>query len=204
MDEIQAAQRRPGMYVGDTADGTGLHNMLYAALDHSLAEVRGGNASQVALDLYPDGSCAVANDGLGLPIAAPDGDGRPFPEMLLTQRYFGITHAVRTNRVETFNNIGLVPVNALSSWLELRTVSDGIEYLIRFEAGKLARPLAALPSSEKRLFAQGTAISFQPNPSIFIPSVFDTATIERTLGMVATTTGVSVTLTDHRKSGEAG
>jgi DNA gyrase subunit B len=151
MEDVQAVQRRPGMYVGDTHDGTGLHNMVFAALDNAVAEVICGSASRVTVDLYPDGSCAVADDGRGMPVAAPDGDARPFPELLLTDTYFGMRHAVRTNRPETIRNTGLVPVNALSSWLDLRTVRYDIEYLIRFESGRLARPLAAVAPTQRRL-----------------------------------------------------
>ena len=189
------------MYVGDTRDGTGLHNMVYAALDNAVAEVLCGSASRVAVDLYPDGSCAVADDGRGMPITPPEGDARPFPEVLLTRNHFGILYAVRTNRAETIQNAGLVPVNALSSWLDLRTARDGIEYLVRFEFGKLARPLAAVAPFEARLPIQGTTISFLPNASIFTPSAFDVETIGRALAMIAATTGVVVTLTDHREWG---
>jgi topoisomerase-4 subunit B len=201
MEDVQAAQLRPGMYVGDTRDGSGLHNMVCAALDNAVAEVLCGGASWVTLDLYLDGSCAVTDDGPGMPIADPEAGTRSFPELLLTQHCFGIKHAVRTERPETIENVGLVPVNALSSWLELRTVKDSVEYLVRFEFGKLERPLAAVSPSERQLPIRGTAISFLPNASIFTPSAFDVDTIARTLGLITATTGVVVTLTDHRTSG---
>jgi DNA gyrase subunit B len=193
------------MYVGDTRDGTGLHNMLYAALDNAVAEVRCGAASQVAVDLYPDGSCAVADDGQGLPIVASEsGNATPLPELLLTKIHFGMRYEVRNNRTVTLENTGLVPVNALSSWLDLRNARDGIEYLIRFESGELVRPLAAVAPFERRLpTPQGTTISFLPNGGIFAPSAFDVETIRRTIGMIAAATGVVVTLTDHRRPGAA-
>ena len=192
------------MYVGDTRDGTGLHNMLYAALDNAVAEVLSGDASQVTVDLYSDGSCAVADDGKGMPPVAPEGEARAIPEMLLTQLYFGIKHAVRTNRASTIENTGLVPVNALSSWLDLRTARQGIEYLIRFESGRLARPLAPVAASERRLpMAQGTTISFLPNANIFTPSAFDMETIGRAVRAIARSTGVEVALNDHRRRGES-
>ncbi len=202
-DGVQAIQLRPGMYAGDTSDGTGLHNLLYAVLDNAVAQALYGGASRVAVDLYPDGSCAVSDNGQGMPIVAFEGDARPFPERVLTQFLFGMKHGAGPFRAQTIQNTGLVPVNALSSWLDLRTVKDGIEYLVRFESGRLARPLAAVAPSERRLPVQGTTISFLPDASIFTPSAFDVETIGRTLGTITAAAGVVVTLTDHRGSGES-
>jgi DNA gyrase subunit B len=198
MDDVQTVQLRPGMYVGDTGDGAGLHNLLYAALDYAVAEVRAGIASRVAIDLYPDGSCTVADDGGGMPIAVTEEPTRAFPEVLLTQIHFGMMHIVKNKKKETIENTGLVPVNALSTWLDLRTVRDSIEYLVRFESGRLVRPLAPVPQSERRLPSGGTTISFLPNPRVFKPSGFDIETIRRSLLRVATTIGVVVILNDHR------
>jgi len=205
MEDVQAVQLRPGMYVGDTQDGTGLHNILYAALDYAVAEVRRGAASRVTVDLFADGSCMVANDGQGLAIDTSEGGGaRPLPELLLTNIYFGVQYEVRNNQLVTLENTGLVPVNALSVWLELRTTRNGVEYLIRFECGNLVKPLAVVPTLERRMRApHGVTISFLPNANIFTTRAFDAEAIARTLGMITAATGVVVTLTDHRRSGTA-
>jgi DNA gyrase subunit B len=199
LHDIGSVQLRPGMYVGGT-DETGLHNMIDAPLDNAVAEVRGGAATQVRLELLPGGACQISDDGAGVPIVSPGDDWEtPFPLLILTRLYPATPDATRRIRPSTVSTVGLVPVNALSEWLELRTWRQAVHYVIRFEAGELTRPLERLRGEPSPLgFPRGTQITFKPSPFVFAPADFDWLRVAAKVALFRSLSGVDVVAVDRR------
>jgi DNA gyrase subunit B len=178
MNDIASVQKRPGMYVGSTDDGTGLHNMLFSVLCEAAAECLAGQADLISVTLNQDGSCTVSENGRGI-VCATDYRGQTHgPEVVLT-RYF-VPDAARSGKSLGAPAVGLCPVNALSDWFEVRHWRNGREWFFRFVEGWLVEPSQA-PSVAPRVngeYRHGSEITFRPNPNIFSDLEFDIATID--------------------------
>jgi DNA gyrase subunit B len=200
LHDIGNIQLRPGMYVGDTTDGAGLHNMIVAPLDNAAAEVRCGAATEARLELLPGGACQITDNGGGVPIVGADEDWEiPFPLLILTRLDGRGRGNPRPPRARTVESVGLVPVNALSDWFELRTWRQRMHYLIRFEAGELAQPLARLEDEPRpHGYARGKQVAFRPSADIFCPADFDWARVEAKLALFRSLSGVDVVAVDRR------
>lgn len=176
---LEGIRRRPGMYIGDTADGSGLHNMIYEAVNNAFDEALAGYATQVSLTLNADGSATIRDDGRGLPIDIDPREGISAAELLMTGLRYG---GMAQNPYKVYG-IGLCVVNALSTRLELKIWRDGIEHLVRFRKGVAEVLLQAVGSAHGR---HGTELTFWPCPEIFGPvTAFDYAVLERRLRELA-------------------